>query len=391
EVFSVDPIITEVWAIQPAVLAQIRAYLAGDASLRAALARPPDNEPPKTQALIGVVPIHGVIEHRSSWLMEIFGGASVETISAQLRAAVADPDVRAVVLDIDSPGGSVAGITELAEEIRAARKVKRVYAVANTTMASAAFWLGAQASAVYATPSAQVGSIGIFGVHMDFSRALDAEGITATVFTAGEHKAEESPYQPLTDDAKAEIQARTDAYYDQFIGDVAKGRGVTAAKVKADYGQGRVLMPAAALEAGMIDGIETFDDVLRLISRQSRAGGLAAAGEGVELEADDDPGTLPFRDGIELLAADALRIRDHGLVRAGLRAKEGRPPFSEEVLASLRSTRDAIDALLPADPAPARPPAVDPPPAPPAAAVAAPVVPMFRSDEEWLAHLKGVN
>src|SRR5690349_6563448 len=170
--FSVDPIITEVWAIQPAVLAQIRAWLAGDASLRAALARPPDAEPPKTAATIAVVPIHGVIEHRSSWLMEILGGASVEGISAQLRAAVADPEVRAIVLDIDSPGGSVAGITELADEIRAARKTKRVYALANTTAASAAYWLGSQAAAFYATPSAQVGSIGIVGVHLDFSRAL---------------------------------------------------------------------------------------------------------------------------------------------------------------------------------------------------------------------------
>lgn len=385
-----DPIITEVWAIQPAVLAQIRAYLAGDATLRAALARPPDTEPPKTQALIGVVPIHGVLKHRSSWLMEILGGASVEGVSAQLRAAVADPDVRAIVLDIDSPGGSVAGITELAGEIRAARKSKRVYAVANTTMASAAYWLGAQASAVYASPSAQVGSIGIFGVHMDFSRALDAEGITATVFTAGEHKAEESPYQPLTDEARDEIQARTDAYYDQFVGDVAKGRGVTAAKVKADFGQGRVLMPDAALEAGMVDGVETLEGVLRLISRQARAGGLAAAADGVDLEADgDDAEPLPFRDGIDLLAADAIRIRDHGLVRAGLRAKEGRPSFSDEVLASLRSTRDAISELLPDEPAGA-PPAVDPPPAPPAAPVAA-AQPRFRSDQDWMQFLKGAN
>lgn len=382
-----DPIITEVWAIQPAVLAQIRAYLAGDATLRAALARPPETEPPKTQALIGVVRIHGAIEHRSSWLTEILGGTSVESIQSQLRAAVADPEVRAIVLDIDSPGGSVAGITELAEEIRAARKVKRIYAVANTTAASAAYWLAAQASAVYASPSGQVGSIGIFGVHMDFSRALEAEGITATVFTAGEHKAEASPYQPLTDEAQTEIQARTDFFYDQFVGDVAKGIGVTPAKVKADYGQGRVLMPADALKAGMIHGIETLDGVFRIVSRQARAGGLAAAADGVELAADDEDATaLPFRDGIELLAADAIRIRDHGLVRAELRAKEGRPPFSDDVLASLRSTRDALSELLPADPA-ATPPAADPPPAPAPAVAAAPTQ-RFRDTSDWMTWLE---
>src|SRR5690606_37146136 len=133
---------------------------------------------------IAVVPVRGMIEHRSSFFSEFLGGASIEALRAALRAALADPEVAAIVLDIDSPGGTVAGITELAAELRAARSVKPIYAVANTLAASAAYWLASQATEVVATPSATVGSIGVLVVHLDQSRALDQAGITPTIIAA---------------------------------------------------------------------------------------------------------------------------------------------------------------------------------------------------------------
>jgi signal peptide peptidase SppA len=377
---ALDAILDEPWALQPNVLRQIRAYLAGDTSVRAAIARTP--APPRTQGVIGIIPIQGVIEHRSSLLGELFGGTSLESLRAAFRAAVADPEVRGIVLNVDSPGGGVAGVTEMAAEIRAARGTKPIIAIADTVAASAAYWLASQADQVIATPSAQVGSIGIFGVHADISRALEAEGVTATVISAGEFKAEESEFVPLGDEARAAIQARVDATYETFVNDVAKGRGVTADRVRSDFGKGRVVLARDALAVGMIDGIDTLEGVMRRVSRSAR--GMAAEGGSVDLMAEgDDP--LPFRERVTMLAADAHSLMEHGLVRAQLRAKEGRPPFSDAILEALRSTRDAVNALLPDEPAAAAP-AVEPPPV--VQAPKAPTAPRFRSQAEWIAYLE---
>lgn len=389
---KLDAILGQPWALQPSVLRQIAAFLSGDTSVRAAIQRQPA-QPKQAQGYIQVIPIHGVIERRSSFLMELFGGSSIEDIRGQFRAAMNDPDVRGVVLDIDSPGGSVAGVTELAKEIREGRGAKPVYALADTTAGSAAYWLGAQADQLFVTPSGEVGSVGVYGVHMDISRALDAEGVTPTIISAGPRKTAETELEPLTDDARAAIQARVDAFYDQFVGDVAKGRGTTPERVKADYGEGASLLAKDALSAGMVDGIETLDGVLRLMTRQARRqAGAAAEGNGVSplaaagqeldgIDALSDP--MPFRDRVAMLEADALAIVEHGQIRAALRAKEGRPAFSDTTLTALRSTRDALSALL-ADEPPDEPPAVEPPPVVPAPAPAVPVTPRFRSKDEWM-------
>lgn len=384
---KLDAILGKPWALQPSVLAQLATYLAGDKTALVGLQKTPAQ--PRTQGYISVIPIHGVIERRSSFLGELFGGTSIDAIRGAFRAAMADPDVQGVVLDIDSPGGGVGGVTELASEIRAARGQKPIYALADTTAGSAAFWLGAQAERFYVTPSGEVGSVGVYGVHMDISRALDAEGVTPTIISSAPRKTAESELAPLDDAALASIQARVDSFGDQFIGDVAKGRGISPDKVRSEYGEGASLLAKEALAAGMVDGIDTLDGVLRLMSRAAR-GRVAAEGETVELDALDEP--APFRERVEMLHSDAESVMAHGLVRAALRAKENRPAFSEPLLASLRSTRDAISALLPDEPVveppaadPPKSPAVQPPPVKPVAV--APVTPRFTHDE-WIAYLE---
>jgi ClpP class serine protease len=203
--------------------------------------------------------------------------------------------------------------------------------------------------------------------------------------------------EPLTDEARKAIQARVDAYYDSFVSDVAKGRGVSAETVRNDYGEGATLLAKGALQAGMVDGIQTLDGVLRLMSKTARRNSPAATegavdvgmgGDGTALHAEDeDP--RPFRERVAMLEADARSISEHGLVRAQLRAKEGRPAFSDTTLSALRSTRDAISALLPDEPV-ATPRAVDPPPVQPqpqpVAAVAS--TPRFQSKADWFAYLE---
>lgn len=216
----------------------------------------------RQEGSIAVVPVFGVVAHRMNLFTEISGGTSTEKLTAQIRQLVDDPAVSAIVLDVNSPGGGVFGLTELAEEMRAARGKKRIVAIANALMASAAYWIGASADELVVTPSGQVGSIGVFSMHEDHSKLLAAEGIAVTLIQAGKFKTEGNPFEPLTDEARAAIQAQVDRYYGLFTADVAKGRRVDVETVRSGFGQGRVVSAKEALKAGMVDRVATLDEVL---------------------------------------------------------------------------------------------------------------------------------
>lgn len=235
-----------------------------------------------TDGQIAVIPVYGAIVPRADLMSQISGGTSVQGLQASLRDAVGNPDIKGILLDIDSPGGSVDMIAELAQEIRNARKQKPVVAVANTMAASAAYWLGSQASSLSVTPSGSVGSIGVIAMHDDVSAMNEKLGVKTTTITAGKYKGELSPYAPLTEEARASAQDRVDKFYGMFTQDVAYGRGVPVGTVKSDFGQGRMLLAKDALTAGMVDQIETYDQALtRLSSGTVQKGGRPRA-EGFE-------------------------------------------------------------------------------------------------------------
>ena len=372
---TLDGLAAAPWALERAVLAELVQYAQSGEQITAAARQP---KPARNSGAIAVIPIHGVIEHRSSFLLDLMGGTSVEEIRGQLRQAVADPQFSAIVLDIDSPGGGVAGITELATEIRNARASKRIVAVANTTAASAAYWLASQAHQVLVTPSGQVGSVGVFAVHYDASAAYEAAGVKPTIISAGERKADGNEFEPLTDAARSEMQARVDAFYTAFVNDVAKGRGITAQKVRDDYGQGAVLLAPDALKAGLVDGIATLEQSLSLAARPLAPNARAEDGTPAPEEID-----LPFRSRVEQAADELAALVEHAEVRARLRAKEGRPAFSDHTEASLRSIRDALTALLADEPPVAAAPSPPVEPVAPAAPVtAAPAAFPARSEQE---------
>lgn len=247
----------QVWAIhEPALHALLAAAAHADEAVVGTLAAAQQSQ---REGSTAVIPIRGVITRRPTLMSLFFGlrGGSVQEISDQLRAALTDRSVGSIVLNIDSPGGSVDGIPELADEIYAARKQKPITALVDTTAASAAYWLASQASRIVVTPSGAVGSIGVYGLHIDQSRALDAAGITPTLIisTGSPHKVEENPLQPLSDDARASIQTRVDTFYGMFARDVARGRGVPVEQVRSNFGQGRMVLAADAVKHGMADAI----------------------------------------------------------------------------------------------------------------------------------------
>jgi signal peptide peptidase SppA len=179
-----------------------------------------------------------------------------------LRQAVADDAVSQILLDIDSPGGSVYGVSELGDAILSARAQKPVVAIANSLAASAAYWIGSQAGEFYVTSGGEVGSIGVWQAHQDYSKAMDEAGVKTTLISAGKFKVEGNPYAPLDEEAQGFMQSRVDDYYAAFTKAVAKGRGVPIIEVRDGMGQGRVLGADAALAQNMVDGIASFDQVL---------------------------------------------------------------------------------------------------------------------------------
>lgn len=212
---------------------------------------------------IAIIPLQGVVTPRGSWIARFLGMASgLEGFRAALRAAIADPDVTAIVLDVNSPGGHVDLCAETAAEIRAARDKKRIVAVVNTMCASAAYWIASQATEVVCTTTGQVGSIGVFQVHQDISQMTERIGIKTTIVSAGRYKVEASPYEPLSQTAKQAMQSKVDAFYGLFVADVAAGRKVNAAAVTAGYGQGRLVLADQAVALGMVDAVATLEETL---------------------------------------------------------------------------------------------------------------------------------
>jgi len=222
---------------------------------------------------IAVLPLYGIVTQRGNMVDDVSGPgtASTQQFSNILRAALQDETVSQILIDIDSPGGSVYGVAELADEIISARAQKPVVAIANSLAASAAYWIGCSASEFYVTPGGEVGSIGVWQAHQDYSKAMDEAGVKTTLISAGKFKVEGNPYAPLDEEAQGFMQSRVDDYYAAFTKAVAKGRGVPISQVRDGMGQGRVLGADAALASSMVDGIATFENVVKKMRRDARA------------------------------------------------------------------------------------------------------------------------
>lgn len=234
---------------------------------------------------VAVLPIFGVIAHRADALSEMSGGTSIERMTARYRQALADPAIGAVVFDVNSPGGGVYGVQELAAEIRSGARQKPHAWSVNGMAASAALWLASSAGRGFITSSSEAGSVGVYTAHEDLSGALEQQGVKVEMIASSGEKIEQSPYQPLSEEARQHLQGRVNEYAAQFEADVAKGRGVPVEQVRRDFGKGRVLGARAAVDVGMLDEIGSLEDAIRWASRQARSASQASA-EALEAEAE---------------------------------------------------------------------------------------------------------
>lgn len=267
---------SECWAIDPDKLDQIVAFLALQAAdeklsaeeVQARITKQSERDVQRQEGSVAILPMRGVIANRMNLMSEISGGTSSEKFGRMFGAAVSDSGVKAIVLDVESPGGVVTGTDELSSQIFAARGTKPIIAHVNGYAASAAYWIASAADEIVVTSSGQVGSIGVIGVHDDVSAALEKMGVKKTVQSAGKFKTEGSQFGPLSEEALAYRQAQIDAYYDDFVRAVARNRNVSLSTVRDGFGQGRMVRAEAAIAEGMADRIATLDETIARFAGQ---------------------------------------------------------------------------------------------------------------------------
>ena len=202
---------------------------------------------------IAVIEIAGTLVHRGAWIGQSSGLTSYEGIAAQLQAALADPGVRGIALDIDSFGGEVAGAFDLADRIRAARAQKPVHAFVAEHALSAGYVLASQADRIVLPRTGAVGSIGVVALHTDMSGALDQKGIAVTLIHAGSHKIDANPYQPLPEAVHDQMQREMEVVRFLFAETVAAGRGDRLTQSAALATEAAVFRGADAIAAGLAD------------------------------------------------------------------------------------------------------------------------------------------
>ena len=204
---------------------------------------------------IAVIEIAGVLIHRGGWIGQSSGQTSYEGIAAQIEAAASDPAVRGLALEIDSFGGEVAGVFDLADRIRAIRATKPVWAFVAEHAFSAGYALASQADRILLPRTGALGSIGVVVMHADLSGQLDQEGARVTLIHSGRHKVDGNPYQPLPEAVQDDIQREIDVLRFLFSETVAAGRAGRLSQEAALATEAATYRGADAVASGLADEV----------------------------------------------------------------------------------------------------------------------------------------
>ncbi len=222
---------------------------------------------------IAVIPVVGSLVRRTMGLDPASGFTSYTDIADLVDAALADPGVEGILLDIDSPGGEAGGVSELGERIRAADALKPIWALASDSAFSAAYAIGSAASRLTVTRTGGVGSIGVIAMHVDQTARDTQQGYRYTAITAGDQKSDFSPHEPLDPHAHARLQTEVDRLYGIFLAHVAAMRALDVDAVRAT--QAGIYFGQDAVTVGLADAVGSLDGVLAdfssfLVARRAR-------------------------------------------------------------------------------------------------------------------------
>ena len=221
---------------------------------------PVDMRPYEVWEGIARIPIQGTLVHKLGTLHPWSGMTGYDGIRALLSLAMEDPEVRAIVLDIDSPGGEVAGCFDLTDSIYEARGQKPIWSILTESAYSAAYAIASASDRIIVPRTGGTGSVGVICMHVDFSKALSQAGIDVTLIHYGDRKADGNEYSPLSKDARARVQADVDTMGELFVETVARNRSLTAARVRST--QAGTFLGAAGVEVGFADAVMAPDEAL---------------------------------------------------------------------------------------------------------------------------------
>ncbi len=215
-----------------------------------------------TNGGIAVVPVLGPLVTRSDWLTALFGASDYGQIGRAVEAALAEPSTRAVLFELDSPGGEVGGLFDLVDRLVALRDAaqKPLWAVANESALSAAFAIASVADRLYVTRTAEIGSVGVVAVHVDESAADGMAGLKWTLIHAGARKVDGNVHEPLSGAAFSSIQADVDALHAALVGLVARNRNLPPEAVRAT--EAAIYRGQRGIDAGFADRLGTLDQAL---------------------------------------------------------------------------------------------------------------------------------
>lgn len=221
---------------------------------------------------VGVIDITGTLYTAApDWAKAIFGVTDYPQISEALVQAAKDPEIGSILLNVNSPGGAVSGVTAVAELVkRIDTQVKPVHAYTGNRMASAAYWIGSGAREISAGDVAEVGSVGVITMHTDVTKAEEKEGLTTTVLRAGTYKALANPHEALSPLARNDIQSKLDYTYQMFLSHVADNRGMAYAEADSSIGQGRTFLGKQGVTAGAVDAVRTAEQALTAAQEVAR-------------------------------------------------------------------------------------------------------------------------
>ncbi|WP_264374880.1 MULTISPECIES: S49 family peptidase [Wolbachia] len=203
-----------------------------------------------------IIPIHGILTKKPGAFDDFLGMTSYEKIQEEVEEALSNKDIETILLDIDSSGGEVNGLFDLADFIYESRAKKRIVAIANDDAYSAAYAIASSAEKVFVSRTSGVGSIGVIASHIDQSRFDEKQGIKYTTIFAGSRKNDLNPHEPITSESLESLQKEVDRLYEMFVQLIARNRGLSIEKIRST--EAGLYFGEKAVEIGLADGVTTF-------------------------------------------------------------------------------------------------------------------------------------
>jgi len=214
-----------------------------------------------------IISINGILTKNKSLFSYLFGGTSMRDVGQAFQAAMDDSGVNAIILAVDSPGGTVDGTHELASQIMQARGKKPIVTIADGSMLSAAYWIGSAADQVYiSNPTTEIGSVGVVATHVDVSKQDEMRGEKFTEISAGRYKRISSAHRPLSEEGQGYLQERVDNIYRIMVESIAGMRGTSIPRL-LEAADGKIYVGQAAVDVGLVDGIMSLDQVIQRVER----------------------------------------------------------------------------------------------------------------------------